>query len=112
MTQDSTGSGKWRVEPWWFKLIIRRNIDECHNYIMDNIDDDGVDHGIDFLCFRGIINNNQDVLYQAFNNQFVISDFPTFLSDIRQMYVNASDIHEGDFTDYTEYLRGSQIQKD
>ena len=100
------------MEPWWFKLIIRRNIDECHNYIMDNIDDDGVDHGIDFLCFRGIINNNQDVLYQAFNNQFVISDFPTFLSDIRQMYVNASDIHEGDFTDYTEYLRGSQIQKD
>ena len=78
---------------------------------MDNIDDDGVDHGIDFLCFRGIINNNQDVLYQAFNNQFVISDFPTFLSDIRQMYVDASDIHEGDFTDYTEYLRGKPIPK-
>ncbi|CAG5112825.1 Oidioi.mRNA.OKI2018_I69.chr2.g6998.t1.cds [Oikopleura dioica] len=84
---------------------IRRNIDECHNFIMDNIDDDEVHHGIDFLCFRGIINNNQEILYQAFNNQFVISDFPTFLTDIREMYIDASNIQEGHFTEYTRYLK-------
>ena len=72
---------------------------------MDNIDDDEVHHGIDFLCFRGIINNNQEILYQAFNNQFVISDFPTFLTDIREMYINASNIQEGHFTEYTRYLK-------
>ena len=85
-------------------FFFSRNIDECHDYIVNNLDGDG-DHGIDFLTFRGIISNSQEILYQAIQNQFEIADFPTFLGDIRQMYDETWGQCKGDFTTYTQYLK-------
>ncbi|CAG5112055.1 Oidioi.mRNA.OKI2018_I69.chr2.g6311.t1.cds [Oikopleura dioica] len=83
---------------------VRRNIDECHDYIVNNLDGDDA-HGIDFLTFRGVISNSQEILYQAIQNQFEIADFPTFLGDIRQMYDETWGQCKGDFTTYTQYLK-------
>lgn len=33
---------------------VRANLDDCQNFIIENIDDDNVDCGIDFDCFKGI----------------------------------------------------------
>ncbi|CBY07702.1 unnamed protein product [Oikopleura dioica] len=82
---------------------VRRNIDECHDYIVNNLDSDEA-HGIDFLAFRGIISNSQEILYQAIQNQFEIADFPTFLGDLRQMYDATWNENEGITTNYTQYL--------
>ena len=68
---------------------IRANLDDCQNFIIENIDDDNVDCGIDFDCFKGIIANNTELLNAAFDQQFVISDFTTFQGTAKiDMFVN------------------------
>ena len=32
---------------------VQRNLNQCQNFIIENVDDDDVDCGIDFDCFKG-----------------------------------------------------------
>ena len=82
----------------------RSNLDACQNYIIENVDDENVNTGIDYNCFKGIISNNSDLLLAAYDGQLVIGDFDNFQSEIMKMHSQCAEGTDGGCTDYTDYL--------
>ena len=69
------------------------------------MDDENINTGIDYNCFKGIIGNNSELLSAAFDGQFVISDFHHFQNEIKNIHADCGKWKTGDPADYTDYLR-------
>ena len=82
----------------------RCNLDSCQNFIIENVDDENINTGIDYNCFKGIIGNNSELLSEAFDGQFVIADFHQFQNEIKNIHQECGQWKTGTCADYTDYL--------
>ena len=59
---------------------------------------------IDFDCFKGIISDSFKILEHVFQDELVISDFPSFRKQIFEIFEVVGLDGGGSITDYTKYL--------